>query len=147
MTKIDAKSNSAAVTATGELYLWGVGVYGSYKSPQKIVTINNQVVDVCLGGTTLGAAIDSKGLVWTWGSNINGELGIGDNESKTSPYPVLALKKKSVTMVACGGSFVLALGSNMKKEIPGLKLGLNNVATTQSRRHKNRNKNNQDVTM
>lgn len=135
MTKIDAKSNSAAVTATGELFLWGVGVYGSYKSPQKIVTINSQVVDVCLGGATLGAAIDSKGLVWTWGSNINGELGIGDTESKTHPYPVIALKKKAVTQVACGGSFIVALGSNMKKEIPGLKLGLKKAAS-QSRRHR-----------
>jgi hypothetical protein len=35
---------------------------------------------------------------------------------------VLSLKGKVVTQIACGGSFVVALGSNIKKEIPGLKL-------------------------
>lgn len=31
--KIDANNNSAALTAAGELYLWGMGVFGTFKSP------------------------------------------------------------------------------------------------------------------
>ena len=80
--KIEAKSSSAVVTDKGELFLWGVGVFGSFKVPQKVVTISNPIADVCLGGTTLGAAIDVKGHLWTWGSNVSGELGLGDNEPK-----------------------------------------------------------------
>jgi X-linked retinitis pigmentosa GTPase regulator len=122
VTKVQAKTHSAAVTATGELYLWGVGVFGSFKTPQKVLSISNSVVDVCLGGATLGAAIDVKGMLWTWGSNVAGELGLGDNDPKVHPYPVMALKKKHVTNIACGGQFIVALGSNLKKEIPTLKL-------------------------
>ena len=59
---------------------------------------------------------------------MEGELGLGDNEPKVHPYPVMALKKKSVTQVACGGQFIVALGSNLKKEIPGLNLNLKKVA-------------------
>ena len=41
IVKIEAKANSGAVTATGDLFLWGFGVYGTYKVPQKIVSISN----------------------------------------------------------------------------------------------------------
>jgi X-linked retinitis pigmentosa GTPase regulator len=97
VAKIDAKGYSAAVTASGDLYMWGVGVFGTVKVPQKVTQISNQVQDICLGFSTLGAAIDISGRLWTWGSNIAGELGIGDNEPKVNPYPVLSLKKKTVT--------------------------------------------------
>ena len=70
----------------------------------------------------MSAAIDSKGMLWTWGTNEFGELGVNDNDPKIHPYPVLSLKGKQVTQISCGGSFVLALGSNLKKEIPVLKL-------------------------
>lgn len=91
---------------------------------------------MCLGFSTLGAAIDISGRLWTWGSNIAGELGIGDNEPKIHPYPVLSLKKKTVTHIACGSSFVVALGSNLKKELPGLRLNLKKKVSSLSRRHK-----------
>ena len=47
-------------------------------------------------GSTLGAAVDSKGLVWSWGINKQGELGVGDNDPRIHPYPVLTLKGKKV---------------------------------------------------
>jgi alpha-tubulin suppressor-like RCC1 family protein len=33
IVKIEAKASSAAITASGELYVWGVGVYGTFKTP------------------------------------------------------------------------------------------------------------------
>jgi len=33
VAKIDCKSYSAAVTASGDLYMWGNGVFGSVKLP------------------------------------------------------------------------------------------------------------------
>jgi alpha-tubulin suppressor-like RCC1 family protein len=86
------------------------------------LTISNKVADISLGGT-LGVAVDSKGLVWSWGANKAGELGVGDSDPRIHPYPVLTLKGKVVSSVNCGGQFVIALGRNLKKEIPGLKLG------------------------
>ena len=49
-------------------------------------------------------------MVWTWGSNSNGELGLGDYEARSCPFPVAHLKNKPVTKIACGGSFAIALG-------------------------------------
>lgn len=141
VVKVEAKSSSAAVTANGELLLWGVGVFGSFKMPQKVISITNPVQQVCLGGSTLGAAIDVKGLLWTWGSNVSGELGVGDNEPKVHPYPVTALKKKQVNTISCGSQFIVALGSNLKKELPGLKLNLRKLS--QPRKH--RRNHNEDV--
>jgi alpha-tubulin suppressor-like RCC1 family protein len=42
-------------------------------------------------GASFGAVIDSRGMVWTWGSNASGELGVGDYEPRASPFPVVAL--------------------------------------------------------
>ena len=80
-------------------------------------------------GASLGAAVDDKGLLWTWGSNQSGELGVGDCDPRVHPYPVLTLKGKTVTQVQCGGSFVISLGVNIKKEIPGLNLNKQKEST------------------
>lgn len=132
------------MTATGELFLWGVGVFGTFKVPQKVISVSNPIVDVCLGGSSLGAALDSKGMLWTWGSNISGELGLGDNDPKVHPYPVMALKKKTVTQVSCGSSFIVALGSNQKKEIPGLRLVNLKKVTHSKKQHRRNIHNNND---
>ena len=58
--------------------------------------------EVSLGGSQ-GAALDSKGLIWSWGTNRSGELGVGDNDPRVHPYPILTLKGKSVTKLSCGG--------------------------------------------
>ena len=42
----------------------------------------------------MGAAIDTKGFVWSWGTNVCGELGVGDLEPRIHPYPVLTLQNK-----------------------------------------------------
>ena len=119
--RIESSNHSGAITNQGELFLWGTGVFGEYKIPQKILTISNQVKSLSLGGQ-LGVAVDSKGLVWSWGNNKSGELGVGDQDPRIHPYPVLTLKGKIVNQISCGGSFVIALGRNLKKDIPDLKL-------------------------
>lgn len=85
-------------------------MHGFFKQPQQILTISNPVVSVHLG-ESLGTCLDTKGLVWTWGTNHFGELGVGDQDSRLHPYPVLTLKGKKVTQIATGASFVVALGS------------------------------------
>ena len=101
--------------------MWGRGVFGEYPFPQKLMTVSNAVVDVSLG-RNVNVAVDEKGLAWSWGENKEGELGVGDCEPRVHPFPVLSLKGKSVAAVFCGDSFVVALGSKVKKEVPGLSL-------------------------
>jgi len=59
------------------------------------------VVDLSIGGT-LGVAVDVKGLVWSWGVNALGELGVGDSDPRIHPYPVLTLKGKQIHQISCG---------------------------------------------
>ena len=65
----------------------------------------------------MNSAVDDKGLIWTWGQNKMGELGLGDCDPRLHPFPVLNLKGKFVTNVCCGDDFVMCLGKNIKKEV------------------------------
>jgi alpha-tubulin suppressor-like RCC1 family protein len=50
----------------------------------------------------MGAAIDNQGLVWVWGENKKGELGVGDYSARVHPYPLINLKGKSIQSVSIG---------------------------------------------
>ena len=67
-----------------------------------------------IGGTS-GAATDSSGLIWVWGQNTKGELGVGDYSSRVHPYPLVSLKGKSVDALAIGGNYAMALGRPYKQ--------------------------------
>ena len=49
----------------------------------------------------------------------------------------MSLRKKTVNYVACGSQFVVSLGSNLKRELPGLRLNLKKLSNHQaSKKHK-----------
>lgn len=97
--------------------MWGRGIWGESPFPQQIMTISNPVTDVSLG-REMGLAVDDQGIAWSWGTNANGELGVGDSEPRVHPFPLLNLKGKTVTKAHCGHNFSICLGNNVKKEIP-----------------------------
>jgi alpha-tubulin suppressor-like RCC1 family protein len=102
ITKIACGHHTAAVSDTGELYIWGSGIFGEFLGPQRVVSLKTRVKEVSVGGC-FGAAIDDTSKVWTWGSNASGELGVGDYEPRVNPFPIVALQGKTVTTVSCGG--------------------------------------------
>lgn len=59
----------------------------------------------------MGAVIDSTGMIWVWGDNKKGELGVGDYSARVHPYPLVNLKGKSVQSLAIGNGFTVALGN------------------------------------
>ena len=69
-------------------------------------------------GKSVSTAVDEQGLAWSWGSNKFGEIGVGDNEPRVHPFPLLNLKGKTVTKVCCGDQFTICLGRQVRKEIP-----------------------------
>lgn len=93
ITKIACNKYWAAVSDDGALYVWGTSILGKFSQPERVQWIPKSVVDVSLGGLVSGC-IDSSGLIWTWGKNAYGELGVGDWNEKNTPYPVMALKSK-----------------------------------------------------
>ena len=107
-------SFSAAVTVEGGLYLWGTGTFGEFLVPKRVKT-TNEVTEVAVG-SSFGIVLDRAGLLWSWGSNSGGELGIGDSESRESPTAILTLQGKPIRQVACGATFAIALGEDISAQ-------------------------------
>jgi alpha-tubulin suppressor-like RCC1 family protein len=107
--KISCYNSSLAISREGNMYLWGVGVFGEYVLPTLVTSIPNLIVGGDIG-RSMGAAIDNTGMVWVWGENIKGELGVGDYSARVNPYPLVNLKGKEVQSLAIGHKFTIALG-------------------------------------
>ena len=106
------------MTEKGDIYIWGTGIFGEFLSPVRYNQQGTTFKDISVGGF-FGAAIDEKNTVWTWGSNTSGELGVGDYEPRTHPFPNINLQAKKVQKLSCGGSFVIALGPIKKEGLNG----------------------------
>jgi len=110
---------SMALQTPGTLWTWGNNSYGQLG----LNTITNtsspvQVSNILLRNWTqpaadgyCSAAIQSPGTLWTWGTNSQGQLGLGDKASRSSPVQVGTLS--TWTQVAFGTgtpwSFTMAI--------------------------------------
>ena len=83
-------AHSAALSRHNDLFIWGSGVFGEFAIPHTVKTIKGKCVRISLGGK-FGAAVTNKGVIYTWGDNTEGQLGIGDIQSRMTPFPVLSL--------------------------------------------------------
>lgn len=90
-------SSGGAIKQDGTLWMWGFnsnGVLGVGDT-----TNRSSPVTVAGGGTTWkqvsiaiehSAAIKTDGTLWTWGRNVDGELGTGDTIARSSPGTTVA---------------------------------------------------------
>ncbi|MGL4952016.1 MAG: leucine-rich repeat protein [Mycoplasma sp.] len=131
--KMSLGSNNSAAIQNGVLYMWGsnevgklgIGSSNPYVSlPTKAAweregtyyqMPNKNVSQVSLGSKHSAAIEDGK--LYTWGNNLNGQLGIGEDATETMfEYPVLAGacedfggENKKVTQVSLGASHSIAI--------------------------------------
>lgn len=121
-------NHSLVLTADGLLFGFGANPYGELGNNSTSATEASPVaVDMTgvLAGKTIvqisagqhfSVAVDSNGVVYSWGANTSGQL--GDNTSSTESHvPVAvdmsgALTGKIVTQVSAGQTHVLALTSD-----------------------------------
>jgi X-linked retinitis pigmentosa GTPase regulator len=73
---VSCGNHSAAISEEKELYIWGTGPFGQYFSPMKVI---NQKVKRVWTGTTFGLAEGISGELYSWGSNVSGQLGHGNS--------------------------------------------------------------------
>ncbi len=88
-----------ALDSANKLWMWGENASGSLgngnstdQSSPVAVLGNHTFTSVHLGYTGLGAyglGIDENSVLWSWGTNGNGQLGVGDTTAKSSPILVL----------------------------------------------------------
>lgn len=100
----------------GKLFTWGRGSHGqlgqdAYRHPRENSALPHpvpgmvSVVQVACGGGQQGCtgAVDASGVLWTWGNNYGGRLGLLDTNHRASPERVVRLPGP-VAAVAFGTS-------------------------------------------
>lgn len=106
--------HSIAIKTNGTIWSWGSNDYGQLglgdtvarSSPVQIGSLTNWSSIDC--GNFFSVAIKTDGTVWgLGGSNSNGQLGLGDISTRSSPVQVGALT--TWTKVACGAIHTIAL--------------------------------------
>jgi len=111
-------AHAVAVTETGEIYTWGNNAYGQlgFRNVSIDMTLPTQVhsladtrvVYVCAGfGHTL--AVTDAGVVYGWGSNSKGQLGLDGFTATFTPTIITGLVGKKVIRVSCGYSNSVAV--------------------------------------
>jgi alpha-tubulin suppressor-like RCC1 family protein len=61
-------------------------------------------------GSTFGLAESYTGEIYSWGSNVSGQLGHGDCDTCTTIQKMPALPISSIEDIACGSHSVIAIG-------------------------------------
>jgi len=114
VTKLACFNQCLALTSDGKFYFWGASLSASNSPavyiPQLVTSIPNKITDVSVGHT-MGSVIDHKGIIWVFGENSQGELGVGDTTARVNPYPIVSMQHKGITQVALGGGYAMAITS------------------------------------
>ena len=108
-------THSLALVENGTLYATGVNTYGALgdltvtrrSSPVQVLpTTKTNWVDMD-AGLNFSMGLDSSGSLWTWGFNGNGELGLGNTTTRSSPVQVGTLTNWSKISAANGGWYAI----------------------------------------
>ena len=127
ITKVAGGANhSIALASDGTVYTWGFnevgqlgnGDYTDSNVPVAVSTsgvLSGKTITQVAAGEVHSIALASDGTVYTWGYNYYGQLGNGNNTNSNVPVAVTtsgALSGKTITQVACGGNYSIALASD-----------------------------------
>lgn len=106
-----ALSRSGKVLAFGENKhgQLGLGDFVSSATPKPIASLHSRpVVRVCCGASH-SLARTCSGLLWAWGCNEHGQLGLGDAKPRFRPEQVKAMRVSRCVDVAAGSRHTLAI--------------------------------------
>jgi alpha-tubulin suppressor-like RCC1 family protein len=111
--------HSLALTSTGQVLAWGSNNYGQLgigtttnsSTPVAVSLPSGTTVTAIAAGWYHSLAVTSSGQVLAWGNNVYGELGNGTTTNSTTPVVVSLPSGTTVTAVAGGSSYGLALTS------------------------------------
>ncbi|MCM1439655.1 MAG: hypothetical protein NC131_10735, partial [Roseburia sp.] len=62
-------------------------------------------------GSYFNLALDEDGVVWAWGANNKGQLGVGDTRNRNTPVKVSFDADTKIVAIAAAGDFGMALDS------------------------------------
>jgi alpha-tubulin suppressor-like RCC1 family protein len=117
-SKVSAGGTSAmSIKDNGTLWTWGnnsagqlgLGDTANRSSPVQVGALTDWSLISCAGSSN-ALAIKSDGTLWAWGINGNGQLGLGNTTSYSSPKQVGALTGWAT--VSAGHEYTLATKTN-----------------------------------
>jgi alpha-tubulin suppressor-like RCC1 family protein len=111
------ENHSLAVTSTGQVMTWGYNVYGQLgngtttnsSTPVAVSLPTGTTATAVAGGGYHSLALTSTGQILAWGSNATGQLGNGTTIDSSTPVSVSLPSGTTVTAIAAGRYFSLAL--------------------------------------
>lgn len=77
--------------------------------PAPVDAAGGEGVAMIAGGGNFSLLLKEDGTVWAWGNNAEGQLGDGTYTNRTVPTPVQGLEGKTITAIAAGQDFAVAL--------------------------------------
>ena len=100
-SEIALEGEIVIISNTGSVYRWNA----SLDAPEQVAGLSG-ITALSAGSTNLADspghfhALDSSGTVWSWGANIDGQLGDGTNTSRDTPAAIPGLS--GVTSIHAG---------------------------------------------
>jgi alpha-tubulin suppressor-like RCC1 family protein len=103
---------------SGECFTWGLNEYGqlgrhegiAQQQPQSITTLSSYFISQVASGQSHSLCLTNEGLVFGWGFNRSGQLGIGSTAFRISvPTQIPFPSKMKVIAVCCGLRHSVAL--------------------------------------
>lgn len=108
---------ACAATNDGRVLCWGandsaqLGAEGRGRASASLVPLPGGEVPIELGvGEQTACAVTQNGIVFCWGSNRSGALGVGDTDPRPGPVQVVGLS--GAAEVACGGGHCCAIAAS-----------------------------------
>jgi len=110
--------HSIALSNTGEIYSWGSNAEGQLGlgnkvdfalKPTKIPYLDAIPITFIACGAYHTIAISKSGVVFAWGRNTFGQLGLSDTVSRNLPCQLRTLRNSKVCYAACGEEFSVFL--------------------------------------
>lgn len=109
--------HSTFLTETGDVYAFGFNNRGplglgdeeSRTEAVEVTALENTNIKAIANGNSFSFAIEETGKLYGWGSNSNGQLGLGDLDERLEPVLIDFFADKPVVTVAPGNSHTLVL--------------------------------------
>lgn len=106
-----------AMTRTNDVYGWGSNSYGqlglghteTVKMPCKLESLAKLGIVAIIVSRHHTFALNQAGIVYAWGENSSGQLGLGHNENCHTPQQLGALQDKYITHLSTSNQHTLAL--------------------------------------
>nr|UVH33433.1 HERC7 [Carassius auratus] len=110
--------HSMALTKDGQLFVWGENSHGqlglgkgelSTLSPQPLKSMCGIPLAQISAGGDHSFVLSLSGVVFGWGKNSAGQLGLGDTTDRHVPTVVNSLNRKKTVSISCGGEHTATL--------------------------------------